>query len=58
VLENGRITEQGTPDELRTNGGIYQKIFEIQSGVREGRHIPPVRDADGSPEQNGKEVSA
>ena len=35
VLENGRITEQGTPDELKSNGGIYQRIYEIQSGTGE-----------------------
>ena len=33
VLENGRITEKGTPDELKSAGGIYQKIYEIQLGV-------------------------
>ncbi len=49
VLENGRITEQGTPDELRTNGGIYQKIYEIQSGIQEGRHVT-------ASEPNGEEV--
>ncbi|MBQ1418841.1 MAG: ABC transporter ATP-binding protein, partial [Firmicutes bacterium] len=38
VLEDGRITEKGTPDELKTAGGIYQKIYEIQLGVAEGRH--------------------
>jgi ATP-binding cassette subfamily B protein len=50
VLENGRITEQGTPDELKSNGGIYQRIYEIQSGVREGRHIT-------APGTGGKEVA-
>ncbi|MBP5750567.1 MAG: ABC transporter ATP-binding protein, partial [Firmicutes bacterium] len=33
VLEDGRITEKGTPDELKSAGGIYQKIYEIQLGV-------------------------
>ena len=33
VLDNGRIVEQGTHDELRTAGGIYQSIYEIQSGT-------------------------
>ncbi len=33
VLENGRIVEQGTHDELKCAGGIYQSIYEIQSGT-------------------------
>ena len=37
VLEKGRIAEQGAPDVLKTAGGIYQQIYEIQSGsAREG----------------------
>ena len=35
VLDKGRIVEQGTHDELKSAGGIYQKIYEIQSGVGE-----------------------
>ena len=35
VLDNGRITEEGTPDELRHSGGIYSRIYEIQSGLEE-----------------------
>lgn len=31
VLDKGRIVEQGTHDELKTAGGIYQKIYESQS---------------------------
>ena len=40
VLDKGRITEQGTPEELKTAGGIYQKIYEIQLGIsgEEMRH--------------------
>ena len=33
VLENGRIVEQGTHEELKSAGGIYQSIYEIQSGT-------------------------
>ena len=36
VLEDGRITERGTPEELKTAGGIYQKIYDIQLGIEEG----------------------
>lgn len=35
VLDHGRIVEEGTHDELKTAGGIYQKIYEIQSGSGE-----------------------
>jgi ATP-binding cassette subfamily B protein len=35
VLDHGRIAEQGSHDELRQAGGIYQKICEIQSGSAE-----------------------
>ena len=31
VLDHGRIAEQGTHEELKKSGGIYQKIYEIQS---------------------------
>ena len=33
ILENGRISESGTPEQLRHSGGLYQKIYEIQSGM-------------------------
>ena len=33
VLENGRIRESGTPEELRHAGGLYQQLYEIQSGM-------------------------
>ena len=35
VLDRGRIVEEGTHEELKANGGIYQKIYETQSGSRE-----------------------
>ncbi|MCR5664300.1 MAG: ABC transporter ATP-binding protein/permease [Oscillospiraceae bacterium] len=35
VLERGRIVERGSHDELKKAGGIYQKIYEIQSGAGE-----------------------
>lgn len=35
VLERGRIVEEGTHDELKRSGGIYQKIYEAQSGAVE-----------------------
>ena len=35
VLERGRITEQGTHETLKSAGGVYQQICEIQSGSGE-----------------------
>ena len=37
VLDNGKIAEEGTPDELRTAGGIYNRIYDIQSGLGEAQ---------------------
>ena len=35
VLDRGRIVEEGTHEELKSSGGIYQKIYETQSGFQE-----------------------
>ena len=35
VLDRGRIVEEGTHDHLKTGGGLYQKIYEAQSGSEE-----------------------
>lgn len=35
VLDRGRIVEEGTHDQLKTAGGIYQKIYETQTGGQE-----------------------
>ena len=35
VLDGGRIVEEGTHDTLKEAGGIYQKIYEAQSGIQE-----------------------
>jgi ATP-binding cassette subfamily B protein len=35
VLDRGRIVEEGTHEQLKLNGGIYQKIYETQTGGRE-----------------------
>ncbi|MBQ6274910.1 MAG: ABC transporter ATP-binding protein [Oscillospiraceae bacterium] len=35
VLDHGRIAELGTHEQLKSGGGIYQKICEIQSGSAE-----------------------
>ena len=35
VLDGGKIAEEGTHDQLKSAGGIYQKIYETQSGLQE-----------------------
>ena len=35
VLDHGRIAEQGSHEELKSAGGIYQKIYETQTGSQE-----------------------
>ena len=35
VLDHGRIAEEGTHEQLKAAGGLYQKICEIQSGSEE-----------------------
>ena len=35
VLDRGRIAEEGTHEQLKGSGGIYQKIYEAQSGSEE-----------------------
>ena len=35
VLDRGSIVEEGTHEELKDAGGIYQKIYETQTGLRE-----------------------
>ena len=35
VLDHGRIVERGTHEELKSAGGIYQKIYETQTGSQE-----------------------
>ena len=35
VLDKGRIVEEGSHDQLKQAGGIYQKIYETQSGYQE-----------------------
>lgn len=35
VLDRGRIAEEGTHETLKAAGGIYQKIYEAQSGNQE-----------------------
>ena len=33
VLDNGRVAEMGTHEELLAQGGIYSKIYDIQMNL-------------------------
>lgn len=35
VLDRGRIVEEGTHEQLKSAGGLYQKIYETQSDTQE-----------------------
>jgi len=35
VLDRGRVAERGSHEQLKSAGGIYQKIYETQSGCEE-----------------------
>ncbi len=35
VLDRGRIVEEGSHQQLKCAGGLYQKIYEAQSGAKE-----------------------
>ncbi len=44
VLEEGRIVERGTHDQLLRNGGLYRRLYEKQAGVELDRFINPGED--------------
>ena len=37
VLEQGRIAESGTHEQLVANGGIYAELWRLQTGEKSGR---------------------
>lgn len=51
VLDDGRIVERGTHDELLEQGGLYRRLYERQAGVELDRFInpgeDPLREAEG-----------
>mgnify|MGYP002510651070 FL=1 len=44
LLEQGRITEEGTHEELISRGGAYARMFEIQSQYYKKGSMEEVRE--------------
>ncbi len=44
VLDEGRIVERGTHDQLLRAGGLYRRLYEKQAGVELDRFINPGED--------------
>ena len=62
VLEEGRIVERGTHDQLLRNGGLYRRLYEKQAGVELDRFINPGEDplavGNGGHGRTGAQVAA
>jgi len=52
VLDEGRIVERGTHDQLLRNGGLYRRLYEKQAGVELDRFINPGEDPLAVPEES------
>ena len=50
VLDHGRISQLGSPEELKNQPGLYQEIYRIQEAV--------AADAETADEKRGQEVNA
>ena len=44
VLDDGRIVERGTHEQLLRNGGLYRRLYEKQAGVELDRFLNPGED--------------
>ncbi|MEX2599889.1 MAG: hypothetical protein WD533_09570, partial [Dehalococcoidia bacterium] len=40
VLEHGRISEMGTPDDLMASGGLFAHVAELQYATNLNGHAP------------------
>ena len=47
ILDNGRIAEQGTPQELHAKGGLYRRLFENQFAIEKKSSLPQGGGSDG-----------
>ena len=56
VIENGRITQRGTHEELRTQEGLYRRIDAIQSGLEDAEDTDNTTNT-GDIRDTGKEVN-
>ncbi|WP_217245201.1 ABC transporter ATP-binding protein [Streptomyces sp. AC602_WCS936] len=43
VLDQGRLVESGTPDELLAAGGVYAELYSLQAEQFTGRPVPAPR---------------
>jgi len=53
VLEEGRIVERGTQDELLAAGGRYRQLYDKQYGLEADRFINPGEDFTAEPAEQG-----
>jgi ATP-binding cassette subfamily B protein len=38
-MDGGRIVEEGSPDSLVAQGGLYARLAELQFGLGRGRQV-------------------